>query len=463
VRDGPVSPRTIAYLGIATGLLLVGALVEVRSRRASEPTEATPGVPTGATLEEAPPTTDGASRPLRSPPSAVAELGVLTDRADLEEAVDRQVLVKRVLADGLCGDERSCAAVAEALRDERTTHLQIALRSDWDIDRIDLDAAAAGLAGSARKSLPKRSRIVVVRVATATSTLAARGLATRAAFAAAAAIASRIDGLVYDQLLGRIESARDFAKHAPTEPQDASTFRPDRVQLLYQPRAEGVVRILTAGLSRWGAPDVEAAAVPTAASPRVAEIVLGVAEKVANGLTTGPARLTRADLASLRGAPYPTDAGLPDDREVGVDLTPTHPEAGDPNDFIARIVPTAGDGPMGYLDLAERFFGPALAASPGEDAIRARTSRAREALGPALGRWRAARAEGAKLLVLLPFPIPGDAGVESMWVDLTAYDDRTVTGRIVDEPLGATDVARGDSVTRPRSEVEDVDDRAARD
>jgi hypothetical protein len=394
----------------------------------------------------------------------VAELGVLTDlpEAALKEIVDRSALAGLLLAK-VCGSDEACAAVRAALADEQTTRVQIVARSDWDLDRIDLDAAAAGLAPAARRSLSSRARIVSIRVATATSTSGARHLAVRAAYAMAGALASKIDGLVYDPVLGRIESAADFATHAVTEPLDASTFRRDRVQLLYQPRAAGVVRILTAGLSRWGAPDVEAAAVPTAASPRVAEIVLGVAEVVARGVAAGPVEISRGDIERARGAPYPGDAGLPDDRKVAIELDPVHPEPGDPNDFIARISPAGGEGPMGYLDLAEHFFGPALAASPGDDVVRTRSARAQRALAPALARWTAGRARGTRLLARLPFTIPGDAGVESMWIDVTAYDVRTITGKLVDEPLAATDVARGDSITRPRADVEDVEERRGSD
>ena len=44
-----------------------------------------------------------------------------------------------------------------------------------------------------------------------------------------------------------------------------------------------------------------------------------------------------------------------------------------------------------------------------------------------------------------------------MWLEVTRYDAQTVTGTLKDDPLGATDVARGDSVTRPRAQVEDVE------
>jgi hypothetical protein len=389
------------------------------------------------------------------------ELGVLTERdeASLAEIVDRTTL-SSLIEPRHCGDPEACRAVRGAVGDERSTIVRVVASSDWDLDRFDFDASAASLSPAARSTLRKRGRIVVVRV---TTTPSARSLAVRAAFAAAAAIAEKIDGLVYDQLLGRIESAQTFAAHVVLAPLADSAFRADRVQLLYEPKKQGVVRILTSGLSRWGAPDVEAVAVPTAATPRLTEIVLATAAAVASGALAGPVVLTRADLERARGKPYPVDPGLPADAPVSIGLASVPPESGDPNDFMARIVPAEGDGPVGYLTLAERFFGEFGAASPEESVLHARAERVRRELPAALSRWESSHRRGGRLLLRLPFAIPGDAGVESMWVELLRFDDRIVTGKLVDEPLGATDVARGDTVTRPRALVEDFEERGPND
>lgn len=452
--------RRLAYVGLATGLLALGAFFGSRNRSRSS---TAPEPPAPVTEAATPQPSADVERVLRSPPSAVAELGVLTDRPAeaLAPFIDPEALAAFVVQDGVCGDAASCESVARALRDVKATHLDVLARADWNFDRTDVDAALSGLTPPARKSLAKATRVVTVRTATATGTPALRALALRTAFAATASIAKRIDGLVCDPLLQRIESARDFAGHVPREAEGTSTFRRDRVQLLYQPRGEGVVRILTAGLSRWGAPDVEAAAVPTAATERIAEVVLGVAEALSGGLTAGHVTLTREALVRIRGTAYPADAGLPADHDIEISLAPEHPEPGDPNDFFARIVPSASEGPMGYLALAEAFFGPGLAASPGEGVLRGQASKARRNLGPALERWTASRARGSKLLLRVPFTIPGDAGIESMWIDVTAYSDATVTGTLVDEPLAATDLEKGQSVTRARGDVEDIDERAA--
>jgi hypothetical protein len=448
------SQRRWIYVGGALALLVAGRLFGSGSRAtppgvAPPETDASPSAPVPTALTA-----------LRHPPSALTELGVLTDKSESELApiLERTALAVLVQP-ALCGDEEACATVRAALKDEHTTTLQVVPASSWNLAEADVDASAPTLSRAARESIKRRTHVVVVHVATGTSS---RQLAVRAGFAAAAAISERIGGLVYDQLLGRIEGPRDFAARAVTAPLRESAFRKDRIELLYEPKAAGVVRILTAGLSRWGAPDVEAAAVPVASSGRVADLVLGVSEALANGAIGGPLTLSREDLARVRGAPYPADLELPASPPPAIDLLSVHPEGGDPNDFIARIEPPGGDGPLGYLDLAERFFG-TLAASPDPSTVAESRARAQRALPSALAHWSASRGAGSMLLVQLPFDIAGDGGVESMWVEVTRYDARSVTGRLVDDPLGATEFSRGDEITRPRGDVEDLDKREGRD
>jgi hypothetical protein len=378
----------------------------------------------------------------------VVELGVLTAMSEegLGALVQREALARLVTSD-LCGDAGACDAVRSTLQDEHATTMSVKDAGAWSAEALDAGATKE------RELARKMPRLVILNVVTATAPMQ---LAERAATAGAAAIARKASGLVWDRLLDRVETASGFAAHAVTSPLDAPCFRRDRVALRFQTRADGLVRVLATGLSRWGAPDVEAAAAPEPASARVGEIVLGVAEALANGATEGPLVLTRDDLARARGQAYAADAGLPEVRPVEVDVVGVHPESGDASDFIARIAPPAGEGPIAYVDLAERFFGPVLVSTSGADGS-ARHEKAQAQLGASLAAWEAAKARGAKLLVALPFGIPGDTGVETVWVEVTRFDPRTVTGTVLDDPLGATDVKRGDEVTRPRAQVQDVD------
>jgi hypothetical protein len=367
--------------------------------------------------------------------------------------IDREALAATLGSD-LCGDPTACDAVRATLRDEQATSFRVLDAAAWNVEKLDVDASARGLLPAEKAAVRALPRVVVVRVETQTGP---KQLALRTGIAAAAAIARKTGGPVWDRLLGRVEGARAFATHAVTAPLEAPTFRRDRVEVFLPPKDEGVVRVVTAGLSRWGAPEIEAARAPEGAAPRVADVVVGVAEAIANGATMGPLELTRDDLARARGEVYAADAGLPESKVVEVDVVTAHAESGDPGEFLARIEPPGGDGLIGYVDLAERFFGPLLAAGPGPAVLNARRSKAQARLASALEQWDGARAGGARLLVLLPFTIPGDAGTESMWVQVTRFDARNVTGKVLDDPLGATDVKRGDEVTRPRAQVQDVD------
>jgi hypothetical protein len=192
--------------------------------------------------------------PVRRPPSSVAELGVLTARTDdqLEETIELSALALRVTPD-LCGDQAACDAVRATLRDTAQTTVQVLDSATWSLEKVDLDATARGLSATERASVTKLPHVVVVHVAAPTGP---KELALRAGIAATAAIARDIGGVVWDQLLARLENARAFAAHAVTAPLTASAFRRDRVELLYEPKSESVVRVLTAGLSRWGAPAV---------------------------------------------------------------------------------------------------------------------------------------------------------------------------------------------------------------
>lgn len=454
-----MSRRTLVYIGIAVALLVGGRLFSsgggAPSPESASPssTVTAPVVPSATAPFHAP--------PFKRPPSSMAELGVLTDRSakDVEARLDRGALATAI-DPALCGDAEACDAVRATVRDEHATTLSVVDAGDWSLSRIDVDAVARNLTATERAHLRSFARIAVVHVNTATSS---RQLAVRTAFAATSALATSLRSLVWDQLLGRVENAHDFAAHAVTTPLGQPVFRRDRIELLYSPKGEGTQRLLTAGLSRWGVADVDAEPVATAGSERLGELVLAVAESIANGAAESPVTVSLDDLARARGKPYPADAGLPAPAPIEVDVQSVHPEAGDPNDFIDRIQPSSGDGALGYVNLAERFFGPLLAAAPGDDVLSARQDRAQAQLASALSRWSAAKTAGARLLVQLAFPIPGGGGSESMWLDVTRFDATHVTGRVIDEPLAATDVHAGDEVTRSRADVQDLDLRMPKD
>jgi hypothetical protein len=444
-------PRKFAYVALATLLVVVGAGLTRWSTapRGSVSPAASPA-PTPLEAPEA-----GAGIPLRRPPAAVAELGVLTRRTEIH--LDPGSLAERVTP-AACGETPACDAVRATLADGHATTLRIVATNEWEGARFVPDAGkgrGARDAGASRlPSLREWPTALVVHVAVAPSK---RQLALRAAFAAAVTLAADFDGWVVDPVLGRTEDARTFAGHAVTEPLDAPVFRADRIRVVEEPAGDDVVRLRTAGLARWGAPEVEALAVPIAARAALTDVVLGVAAAVANGADASPVAVSRANIEEAAGRPA-ADAGSLDGSAVAslpialVSVADAPPDVPGASDFVARIEPERGEGPLAYLELGERFFGTVLAAT-NEDAQA--PSGTAERLAAALDRAGAPDATSGKVFVRMPFEIPG-GGHESLWVEVTRHDARTLTGRIADDPLAATDVARGDEVTRPRSDVLDV-------
>jgi uncharacterized protein YegJ (DUF2314 family) len=397
---------------------------------------------------------------LPHPQASVVQLGILTDasEADLAPLLDREAVAKLVTWKHCGADIPTCDAVIATVRDSQRTHLDVVPAINWHTQLINVDAEGKALTPRERATVKKRARVYVVNVTGPTTT---KHLPLRTGFAVAAAISEKIDGLVYDQLLERIERASDFAKHAVIAPIEASAFRSDRIAVQFAPRADGTVRLLTAGLARFGAPDVEVHATRGDTVPRLSDVVLGVAEALANGATSSPITLSLDDLAHARGSPYAADAGFPPPAPVPIALEGVHPENGDPNDFFVRIAPPEGATPAGYLAIAESFFGLLLPEAPSDDALREKKQKVQKALAGALARYDAEKAHGAKLFVQLPFAITGDEqGFEAMWIEVTAFDAANVTGTLADDPLGATTLARGAKVTRPRRDVLDYSSTA---
>src|SRR5580700_9800679 len=138
----PRSHRRSIYIGGALALLAAGRLVSYEKARRVPPPEASPS--TGAASSDPP--EPRASEPLRRPPSALAEFGILTDRseAELAQALEHPA-VAATLRPELCGDEAACAAVRAALEDEHTTTLQVVPVSSWNVGGTSIDESAAGL------------------------------------------------------------------------------------------------------------------------------------------------------------------------------------------------------------------------------------------------------------------------------------------------------------------------------
>jgi hypothetical protein len=411
VKDRPVVALAVAAIAAAIFMLM---------RR-----HAAVVVPTDAGAEVV------SGTPIAGPPEAVAELGVLTEAAESDLAPLRDVKQVASLL-----DERSCGDALAAVRAFATKSLVLDVMPStfWPMPSFeDLPDVTRSLTDDERAKLNRPLRLVSIRTSGAG---APDQLPARTAYAAAIAIARATGGLVYDRVDDRIESAETFATHAIVSRLGASVFRDDRIEIRYMARADGNVRLITSGLLRFGAPDVDVASVEPRFAAPLGDLVTAVAKALVDGARTSPLDLD-IDGAHLR-----------------VDVAAVHPESGDPNGTMVRIVSEGETTPAAYARLSAKIPGDAGdAPTPTDDELDASRVRTQRRLAGVLAHFAAERDAGALLYVQVPFAYDtdaGEAGEEWMWVDVQRWDDAFLDGKLLDEPENPIPLHRGDLVHRPR-------------
>jgi hypothetical protein len=402
---------------------------------------------------------------IERPTDAAFELGVMTEKAESEI----EPLLDPSAAAGLlearhCGDTAACDAVRALVLDGDHVSLEIVPSTTWHLPD-EPERAAADLSPSERESL-KRRRIVVVRTS---GPAFPKQLPARTGFALAAALAEKIDGVIYDQVIERIERPATFLKHVITEPLDAPVFRADRIDVQYTQRDRAHLRLLTTGLARFGCPDVDVGFAYARDAQPLSDVLGAVAEALVNGAKDSPLVLSRTDLEHARGSKYLADPKLPALEKIQVGVENIDPEEGDPNDFMTRIVPAEGTTPEGYAALATKYFGapeplpPEMSPEAAQAEAKARVDRE---LSHLLDRIKG----GATLYLQFAFPVPpaddqlaldgallpdAELDAEWMWIEVRSFDAKTVTGLLVDEPHDAPDLTKGQTITRLRSDALD--------
>ncbi len=412
----------------------------------------------------------------RPPPRRSSNSGSWSDRSERRNS--RRFSSVRALAAARtawlhCGDEPACARRARGARRPEKHIDHVAGSPHRELERRGRRPRRERrrtLDGGLREHQARRTRIVGGARRHGDVGTKARDPVHRVPQQIAAAIAEKIDGLVYDQLLGRIDGARDFApgphgdhprwtlRHSAEEPHRG---------VLYEPKAPGIVRILTAGLSRWGAPDVEGRRrTHGLGQPYIADIVLGVAEALANGATSGPVTLGRDDFAARSRRALPRRSRTPrGDPDRDRPWRPVPPEGGDPNAISSRAssrraapgpgLPRSGrallrDPPSRPRPTRRRF-----------ERVRPRTSPARTPGGA-----RAMVGVGLRRVDLLVQARARNRGRRRRRIDVDRRDalrraerDRPARGR---SRRARRSSIHGDEVTRPRTDVEEDLDSPAK-
>lgn len=403
----------------------------------------------------------GARGTLERLPEASAELAVLTDKAEVEVA---KVASGEVIAKML--DTRHCGATCDALRKVIADHdrfeVEVMKAEDYILPAKDsYETIGAGLTAAERASIAKRGSVVVLRTR---GTATIEQLPARTVFAATAAVAEALEGLVYDEVARRIESLAQTQERVITAPLGQNVFSPRHISVQLYRQEDGTARLLTLGMVRFGSPDFTMRGSSMELGPSLANVMNAAASAAAGMKTELPVVITLADVARVSGrrpeelAKDATAAAAAS--PVPLDAVDAERVEGDPENEMLELVPRGGATREAWASAAAALFGeaPKVVFASFDKELDAIAVRARKELPGVVKRFESG--EGA-LFVKGPFPIPeesridGGAKEEWMWVEVSSCDARGCAGVLSNTPGYATNLAAGRPVRVAREQTAD--------
>ncbi len=378
-------------------------------------------------------------------PGASCELAILTDKPEekVKEATTADAIGKR-LDVRWCGP--ACDAVKKALADKEQVEIEVGKTDDYILPPADsFPTVAATLTAAERATIAKRTVTVTVRT---------KGPATidqlpaRACFAAAAIAADQLFGLVYDETLRRIVTAREMTAMAITVPLGEPVFSPKHVVVQVYRQDDGTARVVTLGMIRFGSPDFVLRGSAIELGPWLASFANVAAADAAAAKSDAPIAVSGLSKAPRAGHGtahlYPTEAARAE---------------GDPENDLVELAPSPAaeddDLRAAWRTSVEAVFGeaPKTVFAGFDDELQKIAASARKDLPGAVKRFEAG--DGA-LYLKGPFPIP-DAGAteEWMWIQVTSCDAKGCAGVLSNTPGWATNLAAGSPVRVERARVAD--------
>lgn len=300
-----------------------------------------------------------------SPGQAAIELGVIVDEDARKLATIEQA--SRLLTPKVCG--AACPRVSTFVRDATRFELATMSTADWGLpDREGRRAMGPTLTPAELASLDARPLVLVVR---AHGEGAPDHLPARAAYAVAAALAEATSGIVYDEVVRRIEGPKAFAAHVITAPLGADVLRADHFTVQLYPQGDAGHRLVSLGLGHFGCPDLVMQGLSEAAGPTAASALDGIAGQLARGARTSPVEIGAEDVSRVVGRPSAELVSSGGAGRVAFTLVEAQRVAGDPDNTIVEVVPPGGATPEAHAGAIRRLFGDAaLAADAGRDAGR---------------------------------------------------------------------------------------------
>lgn len=453
----------------ALGALVVGLGVIVwlalpKQGQGGDPSIADGG-PTSDKLADGAPATGRSKGDTNAPagafdrlPEASCELAVLTDKPEIDVAkLAHAETVAKLLDSRHCGG--TCDALRKFIVDHDHFEIEVMKSEDYILPPKDsYETIGAGLTTAERASIAHRGATVVIRTR-GSSTI--DQLPARACFAATAAVAESLGGLVYDEVVRRIESTSQLTQKVITVPLGQNAFSPRHISVQLYRQDDGTARLLTLGMVRFGSPDFTMRGASMELGPSLANVMNAVASTAAAAKTELPIVVTLADVARVAAH---TPGELAKDpkaaRPVSFDTTDAERIEGDPENEMLELVPRGGSAREAWASVVTELFGetPRTVFATFDKELEAIAVRARKDFP--LGVKRFESKEGA-LFVKGPFPIPdesridGGASDEWMWVEVSSCDAKGCSGVLSNTPGYATNLAAGNPVKVTREKMAD--------
>jgi uncharacterized protein YegJ (DUF2314 family) len=391
---------------------------------------------------------------------ATCELAVLTDKPEIEVAkIAHAEPVAKLL------DVRHCGATCDALRKVIVDHdhfeIEVMRSEDYILPPKDsYETIAPGLTAAERATIGRRSSTVVIRTR-GTSTI--DQLPARTCFAAAAAVAEALSGLVYDEVVRRIETSAHHAQRVITVPLGQNVFSPRQISVQLYRQEDGTARLLTLGMVRFGSADFTMRGAPMELGPSLASMMNVAASHAAAVKIELPVVVTLEDVARVAST---AARELVNDRKasgaVRFDVVDAERTEGDPENEMLELVPQGGATREVWTSAVAEIFGdtPHVVFATFDKELEAIAMRARKELPAAVKRFEAG--EGA-LFVKGPFPIPSEARMDGgatnqfewMWIDVASCDARGCAGVLSNTPGFATNLTAGKPVRVEREKTAD--------
>jgi uncharacterized protein YegJ (DUF2314 family) len=326
--------------------------------------------------------------------------------------------------------------------------------------RNQLELFSRGLSAFELEALPHSKQVLVFLFLTPAGDQAR---VHAAALDLVGKVAERAGGVAWDEDtrevfgVGRWKERAALARESPLDIRAHITIH------TYRDDADGLARLVTLGMSKFGLPDVSMKGVPLSFTDAAAALVNLVCQTLLEGrMRTTPAQvivdlktiLNRRFRSGMEAALSPGASG-----RAEVALIKVSPEKGDAdNDLVQIVFPDVGpekqqEAIAGQL---RSLFGVKdnLAQVDHDEELIAARDRARVKLLALKPRFQKGLAPGELLQVKVGFPVPS-GGNEWMWVEVVEWNGSSIKGILQNTPFKVPDLKAGARVEAPEGEVFD--------